>query len=46
MQDVIQLHDAKVLQHLDGRRGGPLQFGYDFLILQVVNQPIIFDERQ
>jgi hypothetical protein len=46
LEHVIQAHDAEVLQELDDRRAGALELGNDFLILQIVHQPVFFDERE
>ena len=46
VQDVVELHDAEVLQQLDHGRVAALEFGDDLLVLEVVNQPLLPDERQ
>ncbi len=46
MQDVVGLHDPEILQELEHRRAAALEFGGDFLVLQVVDQPLVFDEGQ
>jgi hypothetical protein len=46
VQDVVELHDAEVLQDSDHGRAGALDFGNDLFVLQVVNQILLFDERQ
>ena len=46
MQDGVQLHDAEILQQLDHGRGAALEFAGNFLVLEVVNQPLLPHERQ
>ena len=46
VQDVVQLHYAEVLQDLDRGRVAALDLGGDILVLEVVNQPLLFDERE
>ena len=46
VQDVVELHDAEVLQQLDHGRVAALDLGDHLLVLEVVNQALLPDERQ
>ena len=46
VQNVIQLHDAEVLQDLDRGRVAALHLGDDILVLKIVQAPLLLDERQ
>ena len=41
VQDVVELHDPEILQQLNHRRATALELGYNLLVLQVVNQPLL-----
>ena len=45
-QDIVQLHDSKILQDLDHGFAAALEFSCYFFVLQIVNQAPFFDEGQ
>jgi hypothetical protein len=46
LQDAIGIHDSEVLEDLKNLLAATLEFANDFLVLQVVNEVLLFDERQ
>ena len=46
VQDRVKVHDPEILQDLKNRRAGAFVFRDDFFVLQVVNETLLFDQRQ
>ena len=46
LEDGINVHDAKVLEDLDRGLAGALELAQHLLVLEIVYEPLILDQRQ
>ena len=46
LEDGVQVHHAEILEDLANGFAGALELAKDFFVLEVVNEALLFDERE